>query len=482
MELSELKTISADNAAKIITKIKKLERKVKYGKELLTIPEVLKMYDPNQHDVYDASKRADKQIEVPASDWTSANQHTIPDTVYVNRSSAPTQKLIVSRANAFLTGNPIDMVLEANASPKQKDLKEVIKRMWDNNKLDYRINEIGRTMMSETHCALILYSVTDEQADEDYKGLNFNSHGLTLKTKIVCKSKGDDLYPIFDEIGTMIGFCRSYVSVNEDDVKSTIWEIYTAENITILTEKNGSYSLVTKKNVVKKIPVIYFAQDKPEWLDVQKNIERSEELVSNFGDTNDYFSSPTIVVKGETKGFSKKGERGKILEIEDDASVDLLEWDNATEAVSLEYSIQKGIIMEGTQTPDISFESMKGLGVFSGIALKMLFFDASLKVQDKLPTFGESVQRLLNYFKAAVSTFDVSFESVSATPLKPKITAYMPENLQERIDLLSTASEGQPTISQETAVRLNPMVENKEEEILALQKQQEKQLGLAMQI
>lgn len=36
-----------------------------------------------------------------------------------------------------------------------------------------------------------------------------------------------------------------------------------------------------------------------------------------------------------------------------------------------------------TQTPDISFDTVKGIGAVSGVALKLLFMDAHLKVQDK---------------------------------------------------------------------------------------------------
>lgn len=477
MELTTILGINNTNVADFVSKVKKRERKIKYGKDkTLTISDCLKMYDPNQHDVFDPTLRKDKIIYVPdpaamADAGEGAKELPLqPQTAYVVRSSNPMQRLIVSRANAFLTGNPIDFISNPNTD-KEKDLIAVLKRFWDNNKLDYKNNKIGKTMMSETHVAEIWYVSEVDKTNNDYTGLNFNNNGLTARVKIVAKSLGHDLYPIYDRLGDLIAFVVGYVEIDEDDKKTQVYEVYTATMNFIIRETEGAYTVEPKANLIGKIPVIYYPQDAPEWLDVQKNIERSEDLVSNFGDTNDYYSSPTTVVKGEVAGFSKKGERGKILELEENAEVDLLEWSNSAEAVKLERDILKEIILQGTQTPDISFESMKGLGNFSGVALKMLFFDASLKVKDKAETYGEGLQRRINLLKTIIAKFDNSFEAVVSLQIKPKIEPYMPENLEERINLLTTATEGKPILSQKTAVNLNPLVDDKESELKALEEQ-----------
>src|SRR5690606_11312554 len=46
------------------------------------------------------------------------------------------------------------------------------------------------------------------------------------------------------------------------------------------------------ENPWKKIPVSYYSIKQTPWSEVQPIIERLEEVVSNFGDTNDYFGSP----------------------------------------------------------------------------------------------------------------------------------------------------------------------------------------------
>jgi len=477
MTLADILGVSPANAGDLIGKIKKKNRKIKFGNKEITIEDCLKMYDPNKHDIHDNTLRPDKIIWVPDPSLTEEQLEAgagelVMQVVKLNRSSAPTQKLIVKRANAFLTGNPIDFIYDTKKDAKKETLVEVIQRIWDNNKLDYKNNKIGRMMMSETHVAELWYIIADEDATDDFEGLQINTSGVTMRMKIIGKSLGDDLYPIYDRTGKMIAFCRGYTETDDDDKKTEVMEVYTKSTTIKISREETTYRVERKDNIVNKIPIIYYSQDEPEWLDVEANIKRSETLISNFGDTNDYYASPTTVVKGEVEGFSKKGEAGKLLEVEKDAEVSLLEWSNSTEAVDLEKKMQKEIIMDGTQTPDISFESMKGLGVFSGIALKMLFFDASLKVKDKAETYGESMQRRINFIKACIAKMDNSFESAALMPIKPKIEAYMPENLEERMSMLATATGDKPTMSQETAVGYNPMIEDKEQEIIRLKKEQ----------
>ena len=71
-------------------------------------------------------------------------------------------------------------------------------------------------------------------------------------------------------------------------------------------------------------------------------------------------------------------------------------WQQAPEAVKLEIETLLKLIYTITQTPDISFDAVKGLGAISGVALKLLFMDAHLKVQDKCEIFDDYLQRRVN--------------------------------------------------------------------------------------
>ena len=66
---------------------------------------------------------------------------------------------------------------------------------------------------------------------------------------------------------------------------------------------------------------------------------------------------------------------GKII----NSDLDFLTWDHAPEALKLEFELSKGLIYNLTDTPDLSFDNVKGLGNISGIALKLLFLAPILK-------------------------------------------------------------------------------------------------------
>ncbi len=75
-------------------------------------------------------------------------------------------------------------------------------------------------------------------------------------------------------------------------------------------------------------------------------------------------------------------------------------WAQAPESVKLEIETLLRMIYTITQTPDIAFDSVKGIGAVSGVALKLLFMDAHLKVQDKCEVFDDYLQRRLSVIQA----------------------------------------------------------------------------------
>ena len=187
--------------------------------------------------------------------------------------------------------------------------------------------------------------------------------------------------------------------------------------------------------------------------DVDSLIDRLEKLLSNFSDTNDYHASPKIFVKGELKGFSKKGEAGAIIEGEGDADAKYLAWQNAPESVKLEIETLLKLIYTISQTPDISFDSVKGLGSISGIALKLLFMDAHLKVQDKKEIFDDYLPRRANVIKAYIGKFNTKLEAdADNLEIDPEITPYMLVDELNELNYWLTANGNKPVLSQEESI------------------------------
>lgn len=462
MELAELQLL--------ISTPDELYKKVINERTSIPFSEFKKQYDPKLHDVKDSSKRIDKLINKPTGQKDAqGNDVTGAELVKVNRIPIPIQKKIVALSASFLCGIPIQ--LECN--PKTEDDKriyEALKLVWDLCKIQYENMEIAKILFSETEVAELWYT---EPADANYwNGTVNQGRKFRLRMRLLCNSKGDELYPVFNNNGDMIAFGRGYkVKVDNNQVQH--FELYTDTKIYKgKAESSNSFQFEEEVNNVGKIPVVYYTQTSPDWYDVQEMIDRMEYLASNHGDTNDYFASPMVKVKGTVLGFASKGESGKVLELENGADAEYMSWDQSPKSLELEFNNLRKWIYELTSTPDISFESMKGLGTFSGIALRMLFMDAHLKASDKEQNVGKGFQRRINFLKAALSKINVELEKGVSLMVKPKFEYFIPKNVEEMINLLNVATGSKPVISQKTAVALNPLVKDNDAEIKQIKEEQ----------
>jgi len=421
----------------------------------------LSQINPEKHDIFDKIKRPDKLVKVDrpemAKDFQSLDisvlggEKEFTKTVPVARIALAIQKLIVKRAVSFTFGNPVTI----NAEPENESEKTVlraVKGILFDTKSRTINRRIAREIFSTTEAAECWYPV--EKQTEKY---GFKSK-WKLRVAIFSTMNGDKLFPYFDELGDMVAFSREFTIDDKKGQKQVVFETYT-DTEHYLWKRDGSTWLLAegypKINVIGKIPVIYGRQDLVEWSDVQILIDRLETLLSNFADTNDYHASPKIVVKGEVQGFSKKGESGAILQLDGEgADARYLSWEHAPESVKLEIDTLLRMIYTITQTPDISFENMKGIGAISGIALKLLFMDSHLKVQEKMEIFEDYLQRRISIIQAYIGQFNTSLQSAcESLTIEPEIIPFMIDDDKAKVDLLISANGGKAVASQKTTVQ-----------------------------
>lgn len=447
MELEVLQTL--------IPNYEELQKKIREGKPTLDIATFQKQYDPQTHDIKDTTKRPDKLIETDQGASTAT----------VTRIPVSFQKTIVRRAAAFLVGNPIQ--LSANpADQTQIDLLSAVQKTWDDAKLDYDSKALVKLLKKETEVAELWYT---EQVDDTYwANTPMQGSKFRLRMKILANDKGDSLFPVFNAAGDMIAFGRAY-TIKVGDKNEEHFDTYTDTQIILGVKTDAGWKPTPTANAIGKIPVIYYSQEAPDWQDVQDAIDRYEKSISNHGDTNDYSGSPIVVCDGEVEGFAKKGEQGKVLITKNGATVKYLSYDQAPESVKLEQTNLKSLIYEQTDTPDISFEQMKGIGPLSGAALKMLFMAAHMKAADGEEIFGKGVQRRINYLKAALAKINVKLEKALPLSIKPKFEYFLPKDDQGTVETLVSATGGKPIISRKTAVALNPLVQDPETEMKNLE-------------
>lgn len=447
-------------------------------------------YDPKLHDINDPRKRPDKlvvidkdseeygevkNINVNAELTTEQGFRIEP----VARIALALQNLIVKRAVAFTFGNPVAY----DADPQNDEEKAVLaalKRVLHDVKEKTLNRRVARSLYSTTEVAEYWYPVEGDEGHDLY--------GFTTKMKfrvaLFSPAFGDRLYPYFDDNRDLIAFSREFTKKADDLTTRTYFETYTKDAHYIWTAEGPTgteaknWELVEgypKQLTIGKIPIVYGSQPAVEWEDVQSLIDRLEKLLSNFADTNDYHASPKIFVEGKILGFARKGEAGAIIEGEEGAKATYLSWAQAPESVRLEIDTLLRMIYTITQTPDISFDSVKGIGAVSGIALQLLFMDAHLKVQDKMEVFDDYLTRRANILLAYLGAANVKSKAAARRLIvSPRITPYIIEDETAKVNLLQGANGGKAVASQKTTVRRLGWAEDPEAELAEIQQEEDR--------
>lgn len=418
-----------------------------------------KQLDPLKHDVYDRVKRQDKKVKIDPEDPDYKNNEN--NVINVNGKEVPTgfryepvarvalaiQKLIVKRAVSFIFGNAVTLDSSAENDNQKAVLKALKRVMYDIKEKSFN-RRIARNLFSCTEVAEYWYPVPSDNSVYGF------ASKFKLRSAIFSPLLGDTLYPYFDETGDMVAFSREF-SIETNKVSKAYFETYTSEAHYMWEKSSEGYIIsenYPKEITIGKIPVVFGNQSQVEWADVQNLIDRLEKLLSNFADTNDYHASPKIFIKGKLLGFAKKGESGAILQGDENSSAEYLSWANAPEAVKLEINTLLEMIYTITQTPDISFDSIKGIGAVSGVALKLLFMDAHLKVADHQEVFDEYLQRRINIIKAFIGKFNTKLATdADNLMVEPIITPYMIIDEVAEIKIWTEANGGAPVISQKSS-------------------------------
>lgn len=403
--------------------------------------------NPECHKINSIQHRPDKIVWV--TDPRNPDGEPVMTLVKKARIAVPMQKLIVSRANAFMTAGPISFKAKPE-DDKQQALLDYFMKVWKDTKCDFKNSEIGKAILGETEAAEIWFS-------------RLGADGKTpeLRCNIFKPSDGYHLIPVFDGTRDLIAFGLGYKTVDDNGKEEDHLDIYTDKFIyKYFKGRTGDWTSVASTTdapnpvplLYGKIPVIYYSTQKSVWNDVQPMIERLEVLLSNFADTNDYNGSPILFAEGNIKGISAKGEAGKLIEGDPGAKLEYVSWDHAPESIKLEIDKLVEFIYTCTQTPNLSFEALKGIGKISGVAFDRMMIDAHLKAKDMhTGPYGEGIQRRCNFMLQAISKLYTDHKGVELD-ITPKFELFRIDDDAERVAWLQLANGGLPVIDWEDSI------------------------------
>lgn len=391
--------------------------------------------------------------------------------VVVAKIPIPFQRKIVKTAASFLFASPVKLIKKGENEEFVEEFQKLL-NLWDDVRMDTLLLKFAKTVKSETEASIIFYPVKSE-TDNTYK----------VKARLLDSSNGK-VFPYFDEFGDMIAFGWQFEKI-ENSKPITYLYLYTAEtNYIFRKEKDWEIAAENGQtpNLFKKIPIVYLSQTNPEWWEVQEMIDRYEMSFSKFCDTNDYFASPKYKATGKLKKSIADSQVVELDVIETDkgtilkSDLEVISWDRAPESLKLEFETNKGLIYDLTDTPDLSFDNVKGIGNVSGIALKLMFLGPILKAKFSEGDYQVVVSRVINILKAGIGNVIENGGSEKLDEMKVVVnfTSILPENLKEIIEILSEATGGKASISQKTAIANNPMVEDNDAELeMILQEEKE---------
>lgn len=371
------------------------------------------------------------------------------------------QKEIVKKSVAFEVGEaPTITAIEQN------DLSQMILDTWSDNRLNYKLQEALELKKSLTECAIVFNFKTN--ADNT----------RSIKCRIL-QHKNGVMSTHFDEFGDMDAFTWEFISKNGTKDVKNIW-VYDELNLYKYSDAVGTMSFVEEiPHGFTKIPVVYLSQDFNEWKDVETIIDRNETSISRLVESNDYAGHPILAIFGKVQDMMNKNDSGKTLQFPIETTADgrpvqgdakFITNDNAPEAVKLELDYENSLIYKITQTPNLSFDNLKGLGAISGVALNFMFLDAILKAKGNEGENRTVIERCLNIIADGIVNV-ISVGLKNQLPLVKwniQFNSILPNDLTTLVNDMSKGVEA-GIISTETAVKELGMTDNTDVELKKIQ-------------
>ena len=194
----------------------------------------------------------------------------------------------------------------------------------------------------------------------------------------------------------------------------------------------------------KKLPVIYAYRPEPYCDKIKTFRVRLEKLLSNYADCIDYHFFPLLKLVGDVEGFVGKN-KDKIVKLTGEgADAQYLTWNQVPETVKFEAETLTNNAYDMSNTPRISFETLKGVGKASGTAFRFMFMGAHMAVSNHAEVIGDFLQRRVNFLVTALGAINPSeFSKASQTiDIETEVVPFMIDDLNDKVTTAVSAVRG----------------------------------------
>lgn len=236
---------------------------------------------------------------------------------------------------------------------------------------------------------------------------------------------------------------------------------------------NGWQDKGSFRHNFKKMPIIYMYRPEAYCEKIKTLRIRLEKLLSNYADCIDYHFFPILMLFGDVQQLS--GElKNRIVQLTGmSADARYLTWQQVPDTIKYEAETLLSQIYGLTNTPRISFDSLRGTGnAVSGVAFDYVFMSTHLNVENLNETVGEFMQRRVNFLVSAIGSLNSSLAEASETiDIDVQMQPYRLEDLSEKIDTALKAKNGE-IWSQQRAITFVGNVDEIQEEIEQIKEEQ----------
>lgn len=350
------------------------------------------------------------------------------------------------------------------ATPSPDEAFEAFRNAWERTLgMQDILLQFAETVLSETKAAIVFYpTIYDHFSGETVSEINCRILSLPENSRFYSA-----FYPHFFD-GRMDAFLHRYQ--RKDDTGATRDEarIWTRDRILTATSGSAGWEVHEERNDFGLIPVVYAEVEAPSWEEVATLMDAREMRLSRLADTNDYFSEPLMVTYG-LADFPRKADVGK--EIQFPVKVDeltgkeyhgdakFLSWDQSINSTEKELSETKAEMFAGVSAPDLSFDSLKGLGNLSGVARRFMMLDAEIKQRFNMRVFRPALNRCITVVQAGIANITNIKYKAQLVGARYTVTfdSILPRDPVEEANVLSIAGGGRAFNSLSTIVSRSPL-------------------------
>ena len=455
------------------------------------LPDAVKLYNdwnPNRHEIITDEEKYPKikvtlKPEKPYTDPTTGKEHIEPEQkklVDPNRIALPIEQDIVNIQTAFTVGT--EPLLDCKPEESEEGLLTALKQVFKKNKIKYQNKQAVRSWLAEQEVAEYWYVVKDDGFWSKLKRKVAGMFGKSmpeyrLKNVLWSPFRGDKLYPFFDDNGDLVALSREYKKKGLDDDETLCFMTITKDMVFQWELDSDWQDKGSFRHNFKKMPIIYMYRPEAYCEKIKTLRIRLEKLLSNYADCIDYHFFPILMLFGDVEQLS--GElKNRIVQLTGvSANAQYLTWNQVPETVKFEVETLLSQIYGLTNTPRISFDSLKGTGnAVSGVAFDYVFMSTHLNVENLNEVVGVFMQRRVNFLVSALGSLNSSLAEASETiDIDVQMQPYRLEDLAEKIDTAIKAKDGE-LWSQGTAISFVGNVDSVIDEVKKIQEeQQEKQ-------